>query len=81
MIKMTMKMVIKMIKIVKVIKMTVKMIRKEEGGRLDDQKEEKSPIGVTDCKALHHSSNHHLDHDEECDDDHDDHDDNIYDGG
>ena len=50
----------------------------KEGGRLDDQKEEKSPIGVTDCKALHHSSLDHLDHHE---DDHDDHDDNISDGG
>ena len=30
----------------------------QEVGRVDDQKEEKSPIGVTDCKALHHSCHH-----------------------
>ena len=32
----------------------------QEVGRVDDQKEEKSPIGVTDCKALHHSGHDHM---------------------
>ena len=57
-----------MIKTMMLIMMMIMMMlmRNKEGGRaVDDQKEEKSPIGVTDCKPLHHPCHHLMDHDKD----------------